>query len=1231
MLRKLQLLTVFTLLSVLSVHAQGGMGTLRGKVLDAGSGEALPFVNLILELNGIQKYGGSTDFDGGFDIKPITPGKYDLKVSFLGYGPVLIKGVVIRAGKITFQDVEMKETAEKLEEVEVVDYVVPLIDKDGGASGGTVTRDDIAKMPGRSAASIATTVGGVASDANGNITSIRGARSDANYYYIDGIKVRGSSSLPKSAIEEVTVVTGGLPANFGDATGGIISITTRGPSSEYAGGIEVLSSGFKSGDNIYGLDKFGYNLVEGSISGPLMFRKDSAGKKTNSLLGFFLSGNFTSRQEPRPLAQGNYIVKDEVLADLLLNPTRPAPTGNGIEYNTDFITMDNLQKKAYRPNMADNSFTLAGKIDVNTGPSVNLAFGGSMDYQRGRLYDYSGSVFNYNNYGLYTDYDWRVYGKLTQRFSNNTEGEENNSLISNAYYTVMIDYSKGYRKREDADHRDNLFGYGYIGKYITHREKSYDFVEQENGVFNMIQSGTYGERDTLVTFIPSDVNAEMAALTSQYFNTFTDPEGNYENFTQIGAGRGLLNGDLPIQVYGLWDNFGTNYNRYQLTDFNQFRITASGAADIGDHAISVGFEYEQRTDRSFRIDPVELWTLMRQESNFHLQELDPSSATTYNIGTTFVTEYDRLVGKDDIFRFSYNLREKLGLDPLGTDLVDVDALDPSMFTLDLFSPDELLDQNSLNVNYYGYDHTGKKQTSSPGLDDFFTEVDENGDFTRPIAPFRPIYIAGFIMDKFTFDDIIFNVGVRIDRYDANQQVLKDQYLLYEARQVSEVTQMEGIDVIHPENMGDDYVVYVNDINDPTAINGYRNGDTWFNADGAEVTDPSVIRAATGIAPYLLDAEQEGPSSSAFKDYEPQVIVMPRVAFSFPISDEALFFAHYDILSKRPTFGDRLNPIDYLYLEEGTNGIISNPNLRPEKTIDYELGFQQVLSKSSSLKISAFYRELRDMVQIINVNEAYPRSYSTYGNVDFGTIKGMTVAYDLRRTGNVWFRAAYTLQFAEGTGSSATSQFNLVNSGQPNLRTISPFSYDQRHQIVGTFDYRYGGGDDYNGPVWFNKRIFENTGANFQANLASGTPYSAQKRITADGTTIRDNGTVDGSSNGQLDGQINGSRNPWQFRVNTQIDRDIVLKFGKDEDNKKTANLNVYLLVNNLFNTLNIINVYRATGNPDDDGYLAAAEFQNLIQQQNDEQAYRELYALKVNNPFNYSVPRTIRLGVRFDF
>jgi hypothetical protein len=263
-----------------------------------------------------------------------------------------------------------------------------------------------------------------------------------------------------------------------------------------------------------------------------------------------------------------------------------------------------------------------------------------------------------------------------------------------------------------------------------------------------------------------------------------------------------------------------------------------------------------------------------------------------------------------------------------------------------------------------------------------------------------------------------------------------------------------------------------------------------------------------------------------------------------------------------------------------------------------------------------------MVQVRNIFEAYPSTYRTYGNRDFGTVKGITIEYDLRRTGNIRMTANYTLQFANGTGSNSNSALSFVNSNQPDLRTIYPFSYDQRHAFSVTIDYRYGQGKDYNGPVIKDINILENTGLNLITLVNSGTPYSRQKNITA---------AAVGAGTPQLIGGLNGSRLPWTYRSDLQIDRTFNLEFGKEDEKKKRAFLNVYVRVTNVFNQLNVLNVYRATGVADDDGFLAAAQWQSTIQNQLDEQAYRDLYSMFMANPFNVSRPRTIRLGVKFDF
>jgi len=45
-----------------------------------------------------------------------------------------------------------------------------------------------------------------------------------SFYYIDGIKVHSNTSLTKTSLAEVTVITGGIPVNYGDLRGSIISV-----------------------------------------------------------------------------------------------------------------------------------------------------------------------------------------------------------------------------------------------------------------------------------------------------------------------------------------------------------------------------------------------------------------------------------------------------------------------------------------------------------------------------------------------------------------------------------------------------------------------------------------------------------------------------------------------------------------------------------------------------------------------------------------------------------------------------------------------------------------------------------------------------------------------------------------------------------------------------------------------------------------------------------------------
>lgn len=1244
MLRKIYVAITLLLLTTMVARAQGG-GEIRGKVVDKTTREGIPFAVVTTSKGGVNAGGTTTDLDGNFSIKPLAAGTYTLKVQYTGYQTTEVQGVIVSENKTTYfttTPIELTPTSVQINEVVIVSYKEPLIDPDT-KSGGTVTREEFLAMPSKNINSVASTTAGVYQSDEGEGLNMRGQRDGGTAYFIDGQRVIGSANLPQQSIEQVSVITGGVPAQFGDATGGVVNITTRGPQSQYFGGVELITSEL--------LDSYGYNFVGFSVGGPIWMKRDSV-NGDKPVLGFILSGEGVLEKDPDPSAIGTYKVKDEKLRELEANPLRPAPNGAGFVRNSEFVTYDDLEPIKARQNVGTKALRLNAKIDFKPTDNLNITLGGSIDYGTKHDYIYEYALFNPVNNPQVNTNTWRVYARITQRFGSQSGDANSTSNIKNAFYTLQVGYTSYKETTQDDTHKARFFDYGHVGTFNQYKSRFLvpGFVDYYGDTLpGFVQQAFI---DSAITFQPfyQDENGNLITpnpLMSNYttyvfdnLGTYQDPDGmpgtGDEYYSMSGnsdvvlANLGLPNGYRPTDVYSLWYNTGRQYGGYAIEDKTQFRVFTSFSADIKNHALQVGFEFEQRTERGYNLSSLGLWTRMRQLANLHLTELDLANPTMVDYGTYDAFFFERYVDTAQQRAFDYNLREALGMDPYGNEWVDVDALSPDFYQqygLGLFSADDLLLDGNNMVSYYGYDYMGNRTKGNESFDDFFTGK-EDGQFTRSIGAFRPIYMAGYIQDKFDFKDIKFNIGLRIDRFDANQPVLKDKYLFYESKTVAEASNFQ-----HPDNMGDDYVVYVDDAYNPTTVLGYRNEGTWYDQNGNEIADPNVIAQGSNtgrITPYLVDPSATQVNSKAFKDYEPQLMFMPRIAFAFPISEEANFFAHYDVLTQRPTDGYRLDPIQYYYIQNRVGLFNNNPDLKPQRTTDYELGFTQTLNerKNAAITLSAFYREMRNMIQVVSVNYAYPVNYLTYGNIDFGTVKGFTVAYDLRRTGGVQLTASYTLQFADGTGSGATEAQNLVQNGQPNLRTTVPMDFDQRHAIVCNVDYRFGSGSNYNGPVWTRKsgkevRVLDNVGANMVIRAGSGTPYTRQSNVTPEAQFGVQKRQI-------LDGSVNGSRLPWQVRMDLRIDKNIDLSWGSAE-NKKVANLNIYLQVLNVLNTRNVLNVYRYTGNPDDDGYLYAAQTQNAIAAQNSEQSFRDLYSVKINNPSNYSIPRRIRLGIMLDF
>jgi len=260
--RKLYLSLVVLILLVISASAQ--TGEIRGKITESGTSEGAPFATVTAKMNNSIVQGAVTDIDGNYVIKPLNPGRYDIEVTSVGYQPAKQTGILVSVDKITFINLSIGKGIE-IKEFVITEYVIPLIDPGNPATTTTIDKEQIKQAPTRDVNSLASAGAGVFQKEEGGALNIRGSRSDGTAYYVDGIKVRGGVGLSQKGIEQITVITGGVQAQYGDATGGIISVTTRGPSKEWSGGVELATSEF--------LDDFGYNLASFDISGPLYSSK----------------------------------------------------------------------------------------------------------------------------------------------------------------------------------------------------------------------------------------------------------------------------------------------------------------------------------------------------------------------------------------------------------------------------------------------------------------------------------------------------------------------------------------------------------------------------------------------------------------------------------------------------------------------------------------------------------------------------------------------------------------------------------------------------------------------------------------------------------------------------------------------------------------------------------------------------------------------------------------------
>jgi hypothetical protein len=213
----------------IQAKSQSDVGQIKGYIFDGDKKEALYSATAKITYAG-NTFGNTSDFDGKFLIGSVQPGTYTLEISYTGKTTVK-KNIVVKSGQIAFRDtIFMTDTSNIIGEFVITEDRVALINP-YEVSKPTLHAEQLGKMAElRNPANLLKVIGEGAFTINESTQEVyfRGSRSNGISTYLDGLKIQGAMpTVPAVSIKSYAVYTGGLPAKYGDTSGGVIEIETK--------------------------------------------------------------------------------------------------------------------------------------------------------------------------------------------------------------------------------------------------------------------------------------------------------------------------------------------------------------------------------------------------------------------------------------------------------------------------------------------------------------------------------------------------------------------------------------------------------------------------------------------------------------------------------------------------------------------------------------------------------------------------------------------------------------------------------------------------------------------------------------------------------------------------------------------------------------------------------------------------------------------------------------------
>ena len=267
---------------------------------------------------------------------------------------------------------------------------------------------------------------------------------------------------------------------------------------------------------------------------------------------------------------------------------------------------------------------------------------------------------------------------------------------------------------------------------------------------------------------------------------------------------------------------------------------------------------------------------------------------------------------------------------------------------------------------------------------------------------------------------------------------------------------------------------------------------FYGQDDVEWSD---IRLRAGLRVEYFSARTTVPSDPANpadsiagappshpQDTTPKLSIMPRIGVSFPVTSRSAISFAYAHTSQMPPLRDIFTNANYGVLAElqaatdlSTFGVLGNPDVKPERTVQYQFGYKQAITEDLGLDVTLFYKDIRDLLGVEFISTYNDGVYARVANVDFGNVEGFTLALNHRALGPLNVSLDYTWQIAQADASDPHETFTRAENHEDPRPRLVPLDWDQRHTL--NLSLLLTGKSDYNVGMIF--------------RFASGQPYTPE--------------------------------------------------------------------------------------------------------------------------------------------